>query len=174
MGSAPLNQLVEEKKVEIEWRSFELKPEGVELPPKPEGYMEQARANVKRMSEQYGLDMKWNDKSSHSHYAHEGAKFAEKHGKADAYHDAVFKAQFQEDRNINDISTLTAIAEQAGLDGEAFRLSVENREFEQEIMEDRQIAEQIGITGVPCFIVNQQGVMGAQTYESLQNLLNKE
>lgn len=166
--------MVEEEKVEIEWRSFELKPEGMELPPKPEGYMEQARANVKRMSEQYGLDMKWNDKSSHSHFAHEGAKFAEQHGKADAYHDAVFKAQFQEDRDINDLDTLTVIAEAVGLDGSAFRRSVENREFEQAILEDRQTAEQIGITGVPCFIVNEQGVMGAQTYDSLAALLNKK
>ena len=39
---------------------------------------------------------------------------------------------------------------------------------------DHQEAQQIGVTAVPCFISGNRGIMGAQSYEALANLLEQE
>ncbi|MDC3414692.1 DsbA family protein [Aquibacillus sp. 3ASR75-11] len=159
--------------MEVEWKAFELRPEGVELPPKPPGYMEQAKANVARMSEQYGIEMKWNEQSKHSRHALEGAKFAEQHGLGNEYHDAMFRAHFQQDKAINDIDTLVEIAGKIGLDQASFRDALETRRYQQRVIEDTEEAQQIGVTGIPCYIAGNKGVMGAQTYESLVQLIEE-
>jgi predicted DsbA family dithiol-disulfide isomerase len=160
--------------IEVEWKSFELRPEGVEVPPHSPEYYEQAKANVKRMSEHYGIEMKWNDKSKHSRHALEGTKFAEEHGLSNEYHDAVFKAHFQQDKTINDIDTLVEIAEGMGLDAETFREALETRRYQQKVLDESEEAHRLGVTGIPCFIVDNKGVMGAQTYESLMQLLKQD
>jgi predicted DsbA family dithiol-disulfide isomerase len=98
--------LVKEKNVDVEWKAFELRPEGVEVPPKSKEYIERAKAGVASLSAQYGLDMKWNDKSKHSRRALEGAKFAKQKGLENEYHEAVFRSQFQEVKNIDDLQIL--------------------------------------------------------------------
>jgi predicted DsbA family dithiol-disulfide isomerase len=165
--------VAKEHNVEIEWKSFELRPEGVEIPPKPPGYMEQAKANVARMSKDYGIEMNWNDRSKHSRHALEGAKFAEEQGLGNEYHEAVFRAHFQQDKSINNLDTLVEIAEGIGLDPVAFREALDTRRYQQKVIEDTQEAQQLGVTGIPCFISGNKGVMGAQSYESLVQLVEE-
>ena len=166
--------MAKEYNVEVEWKAFELRPEGVETPSHPPEYYEQAKASVQQMSAHYGIEMNWNDKSEHSRHALEGAKFADEQGLANEYHDAVFRAHFQQDRTINDIDTLVAIAGEVGLEQESFRQVLETRRYQQQVIDDMREAQQIGITGIPCFISGTQGVMGAQTYESLLELIGEK
>ena len=166
--------MIKEKNVEIEWKAFELRPEGVEIPSKPEAYMDRAKESVKAMSEQYGLEMHWNDKSKHSRRALEGAKFAEVNSLAHEYHIAVFKAQFQELKDINNLENLVEIAKQVGLDEIMFKQALETRRYEEHVIADHQKAQQIGVTAVPCFIFGNKGIMGAQSYEALSDLIEQE
>jgi predicted DsbA family dithiol-disulfide isomerase len=166
--------LVKEKNIDVEWKSFELRPEGVEIPPKSPEYIARAKAGVESLSEQYGLEMRWNDKSKHSRRALEGAKFAEEKGLGNEYHDAVFRAQFQQAKNIDDLQTLVGIAKQIGLNEEEFRLALETRRYQEAVLQDHREAEQLGVTGIPCFISGSKGVMGAQTYESLLKLIEQD
>jgi predicted DsbA family dithiol-disulfide isomerase len=166
--------LVKERNIEVEWKAFELRPEGVDIPPKSEEYIERAKAGVKSLSDQYGLEMHWNNKSKHSRRALEGAKFAKEKGLDNEYHDAVFRAQFQEVKNIDDLEVLMDIAKQTGLDVEEFQHALETRSYQEEVLQDHAEAEQIGITGIPCFVSGNKGVLGAQTYESLLNLIEQD
>lgn len=173
IGKAPLDQLVKDHGIEVEWKSYELRPMGVEMPPKSPEYMERARAGVAALSEQYGIEMKWNAQSKHSRFALEGAKFAEAYGKGGDYQEALFAAQFQQNQNINDIEILVLIAEKIGLPSEPFREALEKRLFKEQVDEEIQEAQDIGITGIPCFIAGNTGVMGVQSYESLVALLEQ-
>ncbi|HET7577711.1 MAG TPA: DsbA family protein [Bacillales bacterium] len=174
MGKVPLDQLAKEKGIEVEWKAFELRPEGQEIPPKSPEYMERARKGVEQMAAQYGMDMKFNTKTDHSRHALEGAKYAEAHGKGNAYHDAVFAAQFREERNINDLDVLTEIAGDLGLVQEDFRKALEERTYQDAVLQDVAEAHSLGITGIPCFVSGNRGVMGAQTYEALEALVKGE
>ncbi|HEU5138446.1 MAG TPA: DsbA family protein [Bacillales bacterium] len=174
MGKVPLDQLAKEKGIEVEWKAFELKPEGEETPPKSPEYMERARKGVEQLAAQYGLDMKFNASTEHSRHALEGAKYAEIHGKGNEYHDAVFAAQFQQERDINNLDVLVEIAGNLGLDQDEFRQVLEERTYQEAVLLDHAEAVRLGVTGIPCFVSGNQGVMGAQTYESLKQLVEGE
>lgn len=165
--------MVKEHNVTVEWKAFELRPEGVEIPPKSQEYIERAKAGIKALSQKYGLEMEWNDRSIHSRLALEGAKFAEEKGLANEYHDAVFAAQFQELKDINDIDTLSEISKLIGLDSEEFRKALLSRNYSDAVDNDNEEAHKMGITGIPCFIFNGRGKMGVQSYEELLQLVGE-
>ena len=129
IGKVPLDQLAKDKNLTLEWKAFELRPEGLEIPPKSAEYLARAKAGIENLSRKYGLHMTFNDQSKHSRLALEGAKFAEEHGLGNEYHDAVFAALFQEQKNINDPKVLTELALQIGLDQEEFRKALVTRKY---------------------------------------------
>lgn len=171
IGKVPLDQLAKDNNLTIEWKAFELRPEGIELPEKPPKYLARAKAGIEALGRKYGLLMIFNDKSKHSRLALEGAKFAEDHGMVNEYHDAVFAAQFQEQKNINDSNVLTELAMQIGLDQQEFLKALVTRKYEQAVLKDVEEAHRLGIHSVPCYIVDGRAVYGAQSYETLEKLL---
>lgn len=163
--------MAKDKDLTIEWKAFELRPEGIELPEKSPEYLARAKASIEALGRKYGLKMSFNDKSKHSRLALEGSKFAEEHGLVNEYHDAVFAAQFQEQKDINNVNVLTELAGQIGLDQEEFRKALATRSYEQAVLQDVEEAYRLGIHTVPCYIVDDRAVYGAQSYETLEGLL---
>ena len=163
--------MAKDKNLIIEWKAFELRPEGIELPEKPPEYLARAKAGIEALGRKYGLKMSFNDKSKHSRLALEGAKFAENHGLVNQYHDVVFAAQFQEQKDINDVDVLTELAGQIGLDQEEFRKALFTRKYEQAVLQDINEAHRLGIQSVPCYIVDGRAIYGAQSYETLEKFL---
>jgi len=171
IGKVPLDQLAKDKNLTIEWKAFELRPVGVELPEKSPEYIARAKAGIKALGQKYGLQMNFNEKSKHSRLALEGSKYAEEQGLGNAYHDAIFAAQFQEQRDINDLDVLIELAVQIGLDQEEFKQALLARRYEQAVSQDVAEAQRLGIQSVPCFIVDGRAVHGAQSYEALERFL---
>ena len=50
---------------------------------------------------------------------------------------------------------------------------LEKRTFKDAVDEDWKLSRQYGITGVPTFVVGRHGVVGAQPYEALEQLVQK-
>jgi predicted DsbA family dithiol-disulfide isomerase len=171
IGKVPLDQLAKDKNLEIEWKSFELRPEGMEVPPKSPEYLARAKAGVEALGSKYGLKMVFNDKSQHSRIALQGAKYAEEHGYGDEYHNAVFAAQFQEQKDINDLGVLTKLAGQIGLNDEEFREALVTKKYEPAVLRDLEEAQRLNIQGVPYYIVDGRTAYGVQSYEALEKLL---
>ncbi len=171
IGKVPLDQLARDKNLTIEWKSFELRPEGIELPEKSPEYLARAKAGIEALGKKYGLQMIFNERSKHSRLALEGAKFAEDQGLGNVYHDAVFTAQFQNQQNINDLNVLCELAERIGLNQEEFKQALITRKYEQAVSRDVAEAQRLGIQSVPCFIVDGRAVHGAQSYEALEKFL---
>lgn len=163
--------MAKEQGIKVIWKSFELRPPGVEVPPKSPEYMARAWKNVDVLAKEYGLTMTRNTESKHSRNAHEGAKFAEHHKKGDEYIKAVFEAQWHENKDVDDIEVLTQIAGNIGLDGNAFRTAIEQHTYVEGVLQDESDANRMGIHSIPCFIVGAQGVMGVQSRENLLQML---
>ncbi len=106
-----------------------------------------------------------------SRLAQELGKWAESKGKGDPYHDAVFRAFFVEGKNIGKIDELVAIAESLGLPGEEARTVLESRTFKQVVDSDWRRSHELGVAAVPTFVINNRSVVGAQPYETLEQLL---
>lgn len=88
---------------------------------------------------------------------------AGRNGRQDAVVEALFHAYFLEGRDIGDIDVLVDVATGAGLNGDEIRAYLESDEdIERMKAEDRK-AREMGIQGVPCFVINQKyAISGAQ------------
>jgi predicted DsbA family dithiol-disulfide isomerase len=81
--------------------------------------------------------------------------------------EALFRAYFTEGQDIGDADTLTAVAVAAGMDEAKTAAFLASSEEEDLIRQEDAFARQIGIQGVPCFIIDRQyAVSGAQPPEA--------
>lgn len=77
---------------------------------------------------------------------------------------ALFKAYFQDGRDIGDLETLVAIAGELGFEETAARDELTNDELRDTVIGLEAHAQKVGVTGVPFFIVDGKlAVSGAQT-----------
>jgi predicted DsbA family dithiol-disulfide isomerase len=108
-----------------------------------------------------------------SRLAQELGKWAETRPGGEAIHDALFRAYFVDARNIGDPQVLVEIAESVGLPREEAREVLEKRKFKAAVDEDWEKSHRYGVTGVPTFVIGNQGVVGAQPYEVLERLVSQ-
>ncbi|PZU86188.1 MAG: DsbA family oxidoreductase [Chelatococcus sp.] len=77
---------------------------------------------------------------------------------------ALFKAYWQDGRDVGDRETLVAIAVEQGFDEQAARDELANDELRETVIGLEDHAAKVGVTGVPFFIVDGKlAVSGAQT-----------
>ena len=154
--------------VQVEWRSFLLRPdtppEGRPFPYPKDRYEEMSRP-LKQMAAEVGLPIVDHEWIPNSRLALEASEFARGQGKFDAFHHAVFHAYFAEDRNIGDVDVLRDLARDVGLDDDALAVALNDGRYRAAVDDDYQLAQRIGFSGVPAFIIGNRGVVGAQPYE---------
>ena len=92
--------------------------------------------------------------------------------KQDKVVDALFKANFEEGRNVGDRAVLLDIAEKAGLDRSVISTLLASDADRDLIVGEIDAAQKIGVNGVPFFIFDEQyAVSGAQTPDVLASAL---
>ena len=75
----------------------------------------------------------------------------------------LFQLYFLEGANIGDHDVLTEAANAAGMDGAVVRTLLATDQDRDAVEKEIATAQQMGVTGVPCFIIdNKYAVMGAQ------------
>ena len=81
-------------------------------------------------------------------------------------------AYFVEGRAIGDREALIELAAEVGIDPERARSALDAGEFSDEVRADEREASELGINGVPFFVINRRyGVSGAQPPELLLKAL---
>ena len=105
--------------------------------------------------------------------AHRLAKWANKFGLEAELTTRLMKAYFTDGLNIADHDTLVFIAKGLGLDEEVARAVLSSSQYSHEVLEQQAEAKQIGVQGVPFFVLNQKyGVSGAQSEQYFLQVLN--
>lgn len=78
--------------------------------------------------------------------------------------EALFRAYWQDGRDIGDLDTLVAIAGELGFEESAVREELSNDELRETVIGLEEHARKVGVTGVPFFIIDGKlAVSGAQT-----------
>jgi predicted DsbA family dithiol-disulfide isomerase len=108
-----------------------------------------------------------------SRLAQELGKWADTQPGGAALHDKLYQAYFVEARNIGDPDLLVELAQSVGLPAEEARAVLTERRFKEAIDADWAKSHQYGVTGVPTFVAGGYGVVGAQPYEVLEQLLDR-
>lgn len=138
----------------------------------PEAYKARimaARPQFEAMAKaQYGIEINSGKFGINSRPALIGAKYAEHHGKGDAYHAALFRAYWQEAQDISDKQVLGSVAKNIGLDEMAFLVALDDSILESDVNQDILQAQMFQITGVPALVfINKYLIPGAQPYAEL-------
>jgi predicted DsbA family dithiol-disulfide isomerase len=169
--------------VRVRWRPFLLNPQ---LPPDGmdrAAYVRRkfggnATAVYRRVEESGGADgvtfaFDRMPRTPNTTRAHRLILFAEERGAADAMIRALFRALFQEGRDVGEPEVLAALAEQVGLDRDEVGDFLAGDHLAREVVAAHQQAERAGIRGVPVFIVDHEhAITGAQPPEVLADLLD--
>jgi predicted DsbA family dithiol-disulfide isomerase len=184
---AALEQFENKENVEVVWKSFQLNPAMKTDPSKNmteylaeiKGWsIQQAKemnAHVTNMAKEVGLHYDFEKAIvANSFDAHRLIQLAKKHGKGDAAEEQLFKAYFTEGKNTDDHKTLLEIGQSIGLDELEIKEVLASNQFSEEVKKDINEAQQIGVRGVPFFVVDRKyGVSGAQPSEIFLETLTK-
>lgn len=142
----------------MKWYAYFLRPPG--SGPISEGYRQQILAARPRMMkiarEDFGVELNATTFSGTVTNALVGSKLATELGKLGLYQDRVFKAYWQEDRDISDLEVLIAVAAEAGIDRERFVSALREKTYIEQVEADVDLAFEYGISGVPAMIINQK------------------
>lgn len=173
--------------VEVQWKSFQLDPslpnhyDGTEVEyisqrkGMPVEQVKQMFAHVFDQAAGEGLAFDYDALTvANSHLGHELIHFAAEHGKQDLAKETLLKQHFEQGTDIGNLDTLVAVAVELGLDGEAARAALTERDFEAAVDQDIAEAHALGIQGVPFFVVDRKyGISGAQSPEVFSQTLNE-
>ena len=175
-----IEKLKAEHNVQVEWVHFPLHPE---TPPEGRALADlfagrnvdrQAmHAQMKARMDGEGLPYGERTMTYNSRLAQELGKWADTQPGGEAIHDALFRAYFVEARDISQPAVLLDVVRQVGLSVDAAREVLEKRTFKDAVDADWNLSRQYGVTGVPTFVVGRYGVVGAQPYEALEQLVRK-
>ncbi|NTJ42403.1 DsbA family oxidoreductase [Agrobacterium larrymoorei] len=190
LGKARLDlaiaEVQDEISVDVNWRPYQLNPdyppEGVDhhkaLAEKLGGQerVDQAHAMLTELGKEVGIHYDFaavkigpNTLDAHrlSLWAHSESRELQ-----DKVVSALFKANFEQGRNIGDHAVLMDVAEAAGMDRELVRRLLSSDADKDTIKAEIDAGQQMGVSGVPFFILDQKyAVSGAQSQEVLINAL---
>ena len=175
-----IERLKREHGVRIKWIHFPLHPdtpqEGRSLAElfAGRGYdIEQMQAQMRARMAAEGLPYGDRTMTYNSRLAQELAAWADTQPEGEAIHDALFRAYFVDARDIGDPEVLVEIAASVGLPGDQAREVIEKRTHRAAVDADWNRSREYGVTGVPTFVAGGHGVVGAQPYEALEELVKQ-
>jgi predicted DsbA family dithiol-disulfide isomerase len=191
IGKRKLEKAIEKSpfkdKITVEWKSFQLNPDQktnssistLEHLSQSKGWsMEQTReitSNVVNMAAAQGLEFDFEKAVvANTRNAHRLIHLAKESGKGDAMKERLLSAYFTEGKNVDDFLTLISLGKEIGLDEEKIKVMLESDQFEQAVDQDIYESRQIGVKGVPFFVLDRKfGISGAQPDEVFEQALEK-
>ena len=181
--------LVPEIDVQLVFRPFELDPTIPEGGVDYKAYMREKfgsdvgkeRSNAMRDALiQYGEDegipynfdkITWRPNSLN---AHRLVRWAQGQDLGAEAKEALFKAFFEDGRNIGDINELTDIGASVGLHRDVLETLYASNADEDEVRKEAAIFRQMGVSGVPTYIAHRSiAVQGAESAEKLAKFLTR-
>lgn len=134
---------------------------------------EESYQRMKRLMDAEGLPYGRRTHTYNSRLAQELGKWADTQPGGDAVHDLLYKAYFVEAKNLADADLLVDIAASVGLPADEARAVLDERRFKDAVDADWAKSHRYGVTGVPTFVAARYGVVGAQPYEALEELVQR-
>ncbi len=182
-----LEQFPHKDQVEIVWKSYQLMPDLItqanknadQVLAESKGWsLEQAKqlnAQAAQMGKEAGLEYNF-DKAivANTFKAHQFIHFAKKQGKQNEAESILFRSYFTDGKNVDDINTLVSLGKEIGLETSTLEADLQNQTYSKDVNADIQEAAQVGVRGVPFFVVDRKyAVSGAQEPKAFLETLEK-
>ncbi len=169
--------------VTIRHRAFQLQPDAKDVLPTSEllaskyqvspEQVKQMQANVCAVADGEGLCYNLDETLSGNTFdAHRLLLWAATINKQDELLEAMFSSYFEKSRPLFSHSDLVAVAISVGIDADLADDILRSDQYGDEVVTDRNLASQLGATGVPFFVVDMKyGISGAQPLEAFTQTL---
>jgi predicted DsbA family dithiol-disulfide isomerase len=169
--------------VTIRHRAFQLQPDAKDVLPTSEllggkyqvspEQVKQMQANVCAVADGEGLCYNLDETLSGNTFdAHRLLLWAATINKQDELLEAMFSSYFEKSRPLFSHSDLVAVAISVGIDADLADDILRSDQYADEVVTDRNLASQLGATGVPFFVVDMKyGISGAQPLEAFTQTL---
>jgi len=182
---AALEKFPQKDQVKVEWKSFQLDPtlktdtsiSTLDYFVKTKGVSKEQAMQMfngaTNMAREAGIDFNIEDSvPANSFMAHRLIQFAKSKDLGNEIEEVLFKAHFEEAKNIDDLKVLVQVATSIGMNAEEVENILKSDAFAYEVKQDEMEARNIGVSGVPFFVFEDKyAVSGAQSSEAfLQNL----
>ena len=182
---AALEKFPQKDQVKVEWKSFQLDPtlktdtsiSTLDYFVKTKGVSKEQAMQMfngaTNMALEAGIDFNIEDSvPANSFMAHRLIQFAKSKDLGNEIEEVLFKAHFEEAKNIDDLKVLVQVATSIGMNAEEVENILKSDAFAYEVKQDEMEARNIGVSGVPFFVFEDKyAVSGAQSSEAfLQNL----
>jgi len=164
--------------ISVNWRAFQLNPTlpmgGVsrqEYTSSKFGGRENAKAiydRVRIAAEQVGLTLQFDDiiVQPNSTKMHELIYASKETALTDDLIEALFKAFFIDGKDLSKKENIGQIAREVGMSDEVIHAAIESDDYADQVSEDLEESQRIGIRGVPFYVLNDEiGLSGAQPPE---------
>lgn len=173
--------------LEVVWKSFQLHPQiqydstkdaydvVAEMKGVPKDQMKSSFTQIENMANDLGIKFDFNHvKMANTYDALRLVHLAEKYHLATEAKETLFKAFFEEGKNLSDSSTLLELGQSIGLPKQEIQDMLASEVYADEMNEDLYEATQIGVRGVPFFVFNRKyAVSGAQPVEAFVQTIEK-
>src|SRR3981081_693965 len=153
--------------VEVMWRSFELDPsapalrtgDNAERLAAKYGMSQQqaidSQDRLTQMAAQEGLAFRFDlSQSGNTFDAHRLLHLAAEHGLQDDAKERLFRAYFSEGEPIGDAETLVRLVAEVGVPSAEAQAVLASAKYTEEVRADEREATELGINGVPFFVVD--------------------
>jgi predicted DsbA family dithiol-disulfide isomerase len=120
-----------------------------------------------------GVEMKAPRTLANSMLSLQAGEFAAEAGAAEAFEDRVFRAYFSEGLNIGKRDLLVDLGAEVGLDRAALCDALDSGKYAMRIKNHAQAASQLGISGVPTFLIGDSPLVGAQSEDVMRRVLQR-
>lgn len=186
LGKASLETYMDgvEDAPKVQWRPFDLRlhqrTDGREIDAsistgKTKAYYEQAKKNVERLKDEYGVEMAQTlPRDVDSWNAHKASLHVQRTYDEEAFqrfHEAVFDALWVHEEDIGRPDVLVDIGEQIGIETEDLLEALEDDALDDELHEAFRASHREGVTGVPTFVYNDLRIPGAVPPEHIRKLI---
>ena len=131
------------------------------------------RIKVMNVVAETGIQVAPPDRWIDSEAALQGSELAREAGVFTSYHEAVFRAAFEERLEIARLDVLGEIAAAAGMDGERFRGDIVARRMAPRLVEHTREADRFSALGYPTFLLGDFPLTGIQPIDTMRMLLRR-
>lgn len=182
-----LSQFEHKESVAIEWKSFEL--DASFIPSADDDLMEHLAEkyqkdtdwaqtmldNMTQNAKGVGLDFHFEKAIlANSHNAHRLLHLAKKQHLANELKELLFKAYLTDGKDLNSLNTLTELGIAVGLEADAVAQVLHSNDYSEDVKQDIQEANAIGVRGVPFFVFDYKyAISGAQPTTAFLQTLEK-
>ena len=116
-------------------------------------------------AQEAGLMMRPASLTPYTMFSLEATEYAQEQGQFDAFHLAAYKAYWEEGKDLGDMAVIEELALECGLDWSELSRRLEGGYYRDTVLTQHQEAVDLGITGIPAFLIGNLLFTGAQPYD---------